>query len=381
MHICFLSHEYPLWATGGIGSFIQTIGRGLVQAGHTVSVVGWSNLPNGDFIDDKGVAVYRLPAAKYLKKGSFIENAFKIRKKLSELHAKNHIDVVETEEKGLFFLSDRTPYKKIIRLHGGHYFFAESENRPINKWKGIQEVLSFKKADAFAAATQYVVNHTGKFLSMAGRPVKVINFPIDSSLFPQANASKSIKHKLVFAGTVCEKKGVRQLLQASFIVKEKFPDLTLDIYGREWLFPNGTSYTQSIINEFSDKSLLHIKFHGPIKFAEIPSKYEEAELCVFPSHMETLGLVAPEAMMMGKPVLFSKTGPGPEIITHQETGLLCNPLDPEDIASQIIFALDNPDKMKIIASNGQKSAKEKFDTNKNIQDNIDFYEEVSRSSR
>ena len=40
MHICFISHEYLLWGGGGVGSFIQTLGRQLIGRGHQVSVVG-----------------------------------------------------------------------------------------------------------------------------------------------------------------------------------------------------------------------------------------------------------------------------------------------------------------------------------------------------
>ena len=55
--------------------------------------------------------------------------------------------------------------KYVIRLHGGHHFFAEAENRGINKWKGFQEKRSFKKADAFIAVSNYVKNHTATYLS------------------------------------------------------------------------------------------------------------------------------------------------------------------------------------------------------------------------
>ena len=365
-----------MWGTGGIGSFIQSVGRGMVKDGHSVSVVGWSNLPDGDFIDDEGVMIYRLPAPKYLKKGSFIENAIKIRNKIKEINSKNPIDIIESDEKGLFFIPSKTTYKKIVRLHGGHHFFAESENRPINAWKARQERISFKKADAFVSPTRYVIGHTGKYLSMEGRPVKVINFSIDSKLFRQADLSKTKKHKLVFAGTVCEKKGIRQLIQAIPIVAQKYPDVTLEVYGRDWLFPDGASYMQYLKNQFSDEILSHVTFHGAIKLTDIPSKYEEAELCTFPSHMETLGLVAPEAMMMGKPVLFSKAGPGPETISHKETGLLCDPHDPEDIASNIIFAFDNPEIMSEIALRGQKYAIDKFEVKNSFQANIDFYKSL-----
>ena len=376
MHICFLSHEYPLWATGGIGSFIQTIGRGLVKEGHIVTVIGWSNLPQCEFINDKGVSICRLPAPKIFIKGQFIENTYNLRKKLREINAKIPIDILETNESGLFLVPSKTPYKKVIRMHGGHYFFAESENRSVSKWKAKQEKMSFKKADAFVAPSQYAIEHTCKFLSTNGKPEKVISYSIDSNIFRQADFSKTKKHKLVFAGVVCEKKGIRQLLSALPLVLDKYPDATLDIYGRDWYFSDGSSYIEFLKKQFPDNVLSHIKFHGEIELGNVPSKYEEAELCVFPSYMETLGLVAPEAMMMGKPVLFTKAGPGAETIIHKETGLLCDPHNPEDIAANIIYAFENPDIMKNIAVEGQKAAMNKFEVSANYQANIDFYKSL-----
>ena len=278
MHICFLSHEYPLWTTGGIGSFLQTISRKLVKEGHIVTVIGWSNLLKGIFVNGQGVSIYRLPIPKYFKKGQFIENAFNIRKKINEINARIPIDILETSENGLFLLPSKTPYKKVVRMHGGHHFFAESENRSINRWKAKQESISFKRADGFIAPSQYAVNHTEKYLPTYGKPVKVIRYSIDSNIFHQADYSKGKKHKIVFAGIVCEKKGVRQLIQALSLVKKKFHDVTLDIYGREWYYSNGSSYTEHLKKQFSEDILSQVIFHGAIRLEDIPSKYEEAEL-------------------------------------------------------------------------------------------------------
>ncbi|MCL2074297.1 MAG: glycosyltransferase family 4 protein [Marinilabiliaceae bacterium] len=376
MHICYLSPEYPLWITGGIGTFIQTIGKMLVKNGHYVTIIGHSNVPGGAYLNDEGIEIYRTPAPKYLKKGSFIENAFRIRKKIKQIDKIKPIDIIESNESGLFYLPSKTSYKKVIRLHGGHCFFAESENRPINKWKNIQEKISFKKADIFAAPSKYVVNHTSKYLSTGTKKVEIINFPLNSDIFRQADFSKIIPHKLVFAGTVCEKKGIRQLIEALSILLNKYPDTTLDVYGRDWYFPDKSSYIQYLKNQFSKELLSHITFHGAIKLSDIPTKYEEAELCVFPSHMETLGLVAPEAMMMGKPVLFSNTGPGPETVSHKETGLLCDPHNPDNIAENISFAFENRTIMKEIALNGQKYAIEKFNKENNYLHNFEFYSSI-----
>lgn len=373
MHICYLSYEYPLWGTGGIGSFIQTIGRGLAAQGHKVSVVGIGDKPYPEELKDEGVEIYRLPARKYFSKAGFIENGWRIRRKLRELHGQTPIDVVEAPEALMFMLPKRTPYKKVVRMHGGHHFFAESEKRPVDKWKGYLEKGSYRRADAFVAVSQFVKTHTAKYLSTDGRPVETIRYPINGELFRQADLYKTITHRLVFAGTVCEKKGIRQLLEALKLVIPRFPDVHLDVFGRDWFFPDKRSYVTFLKSSFSPELLRHVTFHGAIGLSEIPSKYEVAELCVFPSHMETQGLVAPEAMFMGKPVLFSNTGPGPETIDHKRNGLLCNPHESLDIAEKIIYAFEHPKEMQQMAVQGQKDALEIFGLAQIIERNVRFY--------
>ena len=46
-------------------------------------------------------------------------------------------------------------------------------------------------------------------------------------------------------------------------------------------------------------------------------------------------------MAVGKPTIYSRTGPGPEVIEDGVSGLLCDPFDPEDIAAKICALLDN----------------------------------------
>src|SRR5690554_7756080 len=114
----------------------------------------------------------------------------------------------------MFMLPAKTPYVKVVRMHGGHHFFAESEQRPIDAWKGFLERRSYTRADAFVAVSEYVKRHTAKYLSTEGRPLATIRYPIDGDLFRQADLDLAQKHRLVFAGTVCEKKGIRQLIRS-----------------------------------------------------------------------------------------------------------------------------------------------------------------------
>lgn len=375
MHICFLTNEYPKkdFPHGGIGSFVKTIAQELVKKGIKVSVLGFNYSDNYEETIDCGVSIFRLKQAK-IKGLSWHFNFRKINAKLEEINNSDKIDIVEASELGLAFIKKKSSTKYVIRLHGGHHFFAESENRKINWWKGFQEKRSFKKADGFIAVSKFVKSHTEKYLSYNNKPIEFINYPINSDLF-MPTEGKIILNKIVFAGTVCEKKGVRQLIQAFSIIIKQFPAATLDIYGRDWFYADGSSYIEMLKNK-EIKDSKSITFKGSVKYEEIPKKYAQAEVCVFPSHMETQGLVAPEAMAMEKMVVFSQQGPGSETIIDYETGLLCNPHDPEDIAEKIIWVFNNLEKSNEIAKNARISVLNKFDIEKITQKNIDFYKTI-----
>lgn len=379
MHLCIVTHEYPKpgFAHGGIGSFIKTLAPKLVENGVKVTIVGLNYENVYDYEEDRGVVIYRLNY-KNIKRLGWYFGAKATSNKIAEIHKNNPIDVVETSELGLFCINKIKGIKYVIRLHGGHHFFAESENRKINFWKGFQEKRSFKKADAFIPVSNYVKSHTEKYLSYNNKPVVLINYPIDIDFFTPLKTPIK-KHSIVFVGSVCEKKGVRQLIQSFPAVKAKFQDATLEIYGREWFYPDGKSYTE-MLNEIELPKLgafaKDIYFHGLVAYDKVPEKYAMAQVCVFPSHMETQGLVAPEAMAMKKVVVFTNKGPGPETITEYETGLLCDPYDPSDIAKKIAWVFNNQDKLAAIENNARSYVIDKYSVDKIVKNNIEFYKNI-----
>jgi len=383
MHICIITHEYPKvgFAHGGIGSFLKTLAPKLVESGLQVTIVGLSYDYKYDYQEDHGVKIYRL-AYKNVKHLGWYYGVKAISKKIAEIHKENPIDIVEASELGLAFLNKIKGIKYIIRLHGGHHFFAESENRKINWWKGFQEKLSFKNADGFIAISNYVKSHTEKFLSFHNAPVTYISNLIDTDFFSPRNTTQE-HYSIVFMGSICEKKGVRQLVQAFPLVKEQFPQATLELYGREWFFSDGKSYTDflktEVIHEMESSISKDIHFHGQVNYVDVPEKYAKAHVCVFPSHMETQGLVAPEAMAMQKVVVFTNKGPGPETIQQYETGLLCDPLNPNDIAEKINWVFSNDEKSKVIASNARTFVLGKYGATVILKKNIDFFKNLINS--
>lgn len=381
MHICFLSNEYPRpgQAHGGIGSFLKVICPALVISGHKVSVIsGTYGVREQIYLN--GVRIIYTP---FSKKGgiAWIINYGAVDREIGLLNQEMPIDIVEGSELSFAFLKKRNNISYLIRLHGGHHFFAEGENRPINKWKGLQEKRSFRKADGFIGVSEYVVNHTTKFLKIEPRPLKVIMYPINLELFSGAEFEKIEPYRLVFAGTIIEKKGIRQLCEAMKEVIEKFPKAVLHAYGRDWKDSKGKSYLENLKSQLPAQLKEHILFHPPVDQQSLPETYAKAHICVFPSHIETLGLVAPEAMAMNRAVLYTTTGPGPEVIEHGESGWLCNPHDPKDIAEKIIEIFSDFEEMKRRAVNGKNKVNHQFNIKNILSQNIDFYNSVILSKK
>jgi len=373
MHIVFLSGEYPLWTSGGVGTFIQTLGRKLVKQGHLVTVVGMGKETKDVYLEDDGVAIYRL-RKNTTRLPNFMMNSYLVNKKLKQLQKQQPIDIIESAEGGLALLSSKHVAKKVIRLHGGHHFFAEAEKRGINWRKGWLEKRSFSKADGFIAISNYVRTHTATYLSYHQKPVTTIPLPLNTSIeIPKVPIDNN---RILFAGTVCEKKGVRQLLEAFDIVRERYPNKQLDLYGREWFFPNGDSYEQLLRSTYKTEFFKNVHFHGAVSRDELDQKYMAAAFCVFPSLMETQGLVSIEAMLLEKPVLFSSYGPGSETVEHEKTGLLCDVYEPKDIADKMIWFIENPEAASAFGKRARSVVIEKYDAAKVMEQNVSFYKQL-----
>lgn len=374
MHICFLTNEYPIpgFPHGGIGSFLGVFCPALVKAGHQVSVINGTE-DDSSIVEREGVKIHYLTFSK--RRGiAWFYNFREIDKEISRINLKNQIDIVEGSELSLAFLIKIPGITYVIRLHGGHHFFAEGEKRPLNKWKAYQEKRSFKKADGFIGVSKYVVNHTQKFLKIAPRPVCVIMYPIALHWFKPEPFDKITPLRIVFAGTLIEKKGIRQLLLAMEKVNQKYPKSELHIYGRDWKDSDGNSYKEKLQDIIPAVLKNKIIFHGPVDHKNLPIIYALAHVCAFPSHIETLGLVAPEAMAMQRAVLYTTSGPGPEVVEDGESGWLCDPQSPDDIAEKLLDIFSNDEEMKRRAINGKEKVNFQFNISRLLGENLTFYQ-------
>jgi len=376
MHIVFLTNEYPAGklAHGGIGSFVQNLARNLVLHKIQVSVVGIAVNGSKEKELDNGVEIHRIKqsAKKY---GKFLFNSLAIRKKLKEINSIKPIEIVEGAELSFAFLPKKTGYKKVIRMHGGHHFFAVTLHKKPALWRSFQEITSFKKADALIAVSNYVGETTKELVQFKSPYTTIYNF-IDLHRFKNSNKESFENNSIVFIGTICEKKGVQQLVEAFQYIKEKIPTAKLHLVGRDWTSKTIKSYISYLKTLIGSEHLNDIIFHGSVSYETIPTILEKAHVCVYPSHMESFGLTVVEAMAMEKPIVFSDIPPFKEIITDAVSGLACNPMDATDIAEKILILLENKGLALRFGIKARVAVLEKFEIATLVERNIQFYKSI-----
>lgn len=131
-----------------------------------------------------------------------------------------------------------------------------------------------------------------------------------------------------------EVKGHKYLIEAMSKVVEKRKDVLCLIVG-------GGKLENRLKKQISSAGLDdYIQLVGSKPYAEIPLWMNACDLFVLPSLRESFGIVQIEAMGCGKPVVATYNGGSEEIVTSEEYGLLCEPGNSNQLAANILSALE-----------------------------------------
>ncbi len=102
-----------------------------------------------------------------------------------------------------------------------------------------------------------------------------------------------------------------------------------------------------------------VRFHP---FADSPrDAFRALDVFVLASHSETFGMVLQEAVTMGIPAIGTDSGGVPEIIEHEQTGLLVPPKDSRAIGEAIVRLYRDPDLRRRLAEAGRRFAVRAYD--------------------
>jgi glycosyltransferase involved in cell wall biosynthesis len=113
--------------------------------------------------------------------------------------------------------------------------------------------------------------------------------------------------------------------------------------------------------------------HKPVE--DIHALMRKADMLVFPSQCyETFGRVAAEAFAAGTPVIAANIGAGAELVEHGRTGLKFRPGDPEDLVTQVEWALSHPAELRRMREEVRAEFEAKYTAERNYRTLMEIYE-------
>ncbi|MBM3770970.1 MAG: glycosyltransferase [Acidimicrobiia bacterium] len=160
-------------------------------------------------------------------------------------------------------------------------------------------------------------------------------------------------------------KGQRYLIDAAHLVRREIPDARFVIFGEGEL----REQLEHIVHEH------HLEKHVllPGFRADVIGCVKGLDLFVMSSVTEGLGTSLLDAMACGKPIVATRTGGIPEVVTDGVTGVLVPPRDAPGLARAIVSLLNDEPRRQRYGQAGLERVRERFTVDRMVADTAAVY--------
>ena len=331
-----------------------------------------------EILYESSYRVHNPVAFKDLDKFFFRYKQNKIYKKLKETVSIENFDMVHAHT----LFTDGNVALRIKKEYGIPYIVAVRGYTDINSF--------FKKRIDLRARGREILNQASRiiFLSQKNRDelldtyikdpqmrkslekkIDILPNGIDDIYFEKEHQAKELPTdqalKFIEVGKVAKIKNQMSSMKAIHIFEQK--------YHRETEFNIvGKVIDSSYAREIQAKQLGTVNFHDPVPPEKLIDLLREQHIFIMPSYYETFGLVYPEAMSQGLPVIYSKDQGFDGQFQEGHVGYRVDPHDPLDIAENINKIVENYSEL----SQNAIQAYKKFSWDSLAEDYVAIYKSI-----
>ena len=379
MHIAFLTPEYPhkkVTHAAGIGTSIKNLVVTLVKNKIAVTVVVYGQKASEIFEED-GVTIHLLKNQKYPFLGWYWHRKY-IQNYLNQLVQKEAIDVIEAPDWTGITAFMRLKVPLVIRFHGSDTYFCHLENRKQKRKNFWFESQAVQRAQAFIAPTDYAGKVSKELFGIQNKKIQTIHYGLVLEEFNNPNPTQFEDGLILYIGTIIRKKGVFELPDILKKVAAQYPDAQLILIGSDSpdIETGKPSTWQLLEQDFKTAEVEKVTYLGKIPYQMVQKYMKQAQVCVFPSFAETLGMVTIEAMALQKPVVNTNIGWAQELLEDGISGFLVDPKHHSYFSNRIITLLKDTNLCLTMGKNARQRVDAVFDIEKIVHQNIVFYQSL-----
>lgn len=191
------------------------------------------------------------------------------------------------------------------------------------------------------------------------RPSRIIYGGVDEHFFSPADSGK--KEGFLYVGRIFPNKGVHDLIEAlpEGIRLEVVGSIHNDAYGAR-------------LKAMSQGR--NISFCSGAPDRDLPGKYRKTIATVLPSHTDGGFTTALESMACGVPVIGTRVGSLPELVTDGRTGFLVPPNDPPALREKMKYLIEHPAEAEKMGRLGREEVLKRFTWNQVAERCLETYQ-------
>jgi glycosyltransferase involved in cell wall biosynthesis len=231
---------------------------------------------------------------------------------------------------------------------------------------------SLRRAGRIIAISQAMRRFLVEVEGADAEKVVVIPYGLDAEAFTRSAHPGAFRREIGaaseplvgFVGRLTRQKGVDVLLRAFAQVEKNHPAVRLILAGDGPDRPALMGLARSL-------GLRRAMFLG--WRSDAADILADVNLLAIPSRWEGFGLVALEAMALGKPIVASRVSALPEIVVPEETGLLVDPEDAGALAESLQALLSDPARAEGMGRAGKARVRKEFPVERMAQRTAEVY--------
>lgn len=226
--------------------------------------------------------------------------------------------------------------KKVFHIHGGGFInFYKSANKLIKYF--IKDMIN--QCDVIISVSNYMKNEIDLlFPSINSKSIKIYNGIDTGYNYISIDEKENI---ILFFGKLVEYKGIYDLLE----VIENMKGFLMENNWKVVIAGNGE--VDKVKNIITNKELSSVAtVVGWIEGSKKEEILKKSKIIIIPSHVESFGIAAVEAMKYGNSVICTNVGALPEIIKDDINGFVVEKGNILKMEEKIKFAIGNKEMIK-----------------------------------